>query len=192
MPRDKFATTLVSDSRSKNRPRASFWSEGYECVTLWSILIAGARQLGLLYTDPFIEDGGAGPKVMIGKLPRLFALSQLSLASKFQVCAHQTRHPSNDPTAPWRGRPWNAGGGPSVTAMALALVLAILDGLASNPPGLSACRVGLRDLKVSATSATERFQGVSCPRDFGSGFDEVLGDSVVAATYQGRAISRGP
>jgi len=96
--------------------------------------------LGWWVTGPFIEDGGTGPENLIAILTEAVRAGPVVLGfeapmyvpSKRDIGATLQQRPGEV------GRPWSAGAGASVTAMALALVPAILDRLASNVPGLKA------------------------------------------------------
>ncbi|MFS2150770.1 hypothetical protein [Rhizobium sp. Rhizsp42] len=96
--------------------------------------------LGWWITGPFIEDGGTGPEDLIVSLTEAILAGPVVLGfeapmyvpTKRDIGATLQQRPGET------GRPWSAGAGASVTAMALALVPAILDRLASNIPGLKA------------------------------------------------------
>jgi hypothetical protein len=96
--------------------------------------------LGWWITGPFIEDGGTGPDQMIAKLTEAIRSGPVVLGfeapmyvpAKRELSATLQQRPGE------AGRPWSAGAGASVTAMALALVPAILDRLAANVPEIVA------------------------------------------------------
>ncbi|MGO6947030.1 hypothetical protein [Rhizobium johnstonii] len=104
--------------------------------------IGSPRQgnLGWWITGPIIEDGGTGPEDMIANLieavragPAILGFeAPMYVPAKRDIRATIQQRPGE------AGRPWSAGAGASVTAMALALVPAILDRLASNVPGITA------------------------------------------------------
>lgn len=98
------------------------------------------RNLGWWITGPFIEDGGTGPEDMIRALTE--ALHQGPMVLGFEAPMHVPVKRDIQATIQQRpgeaGRPWSAGAGASVTAMALALVPAILDRVAANVPGATA------------------------------------------------------
>jgi len=96
--------------------------------------------LGWWITGPFIEDGGTGPEdLIVGLTEAIFAgpvvlgfEAPMYVPTKRDIVATLQQRPGE------AGRPWSAGAGASVTAMALALVPAILDRVAANVPSLKA------------------------------------------------------
>ncbi len=115
--------------------------------------IGSPRQgnLGWWITGPFIEDGGTAPENMIAKLTEAVRAGPVVLGfeapmyvpTKRDLRATLQQRPGE------AGRPWSAGAGASVTAMALALVPAILDRLAANVLGLTAWQDWTRKPEVA-------------------------------------------
>ncbi|MBY3328896.1 hypothetical protein HFO02_36070 [Rhizobium laguerreae] len=96
--------------------------------------------LGWWITGPFIEDGGAGPEDMIAGLTEAVRVGPVVLGfeAPMYVPAKRDIRSTIQQRPGEAGRPWSAGAGASVTAMALALVPAILDRVAANALGISA------------------------------------------------------
>ncbi|WJH38442.1 hypothetical protein N7E02_07415 (plasmid) [Aliirhizobium terrae] len=96
--------------------------------------------LGWWVTGPFSEDGGTDPDKMIAALTEAVRMGPTVLGFEATMYVPAKRDIRN--TLQQRpgeaGRPWSAGAGASVTAMALALVPAILDRIAANVPGATA------------------------------------------------------
>lgn len=96
--------------------------------------------LGWWVTGLFIEDGGTGPEQMITALSEAVRTGPVVLGfeapmyvpAKRDIKATIQQRPGE------AGRPWSVGAGASVTAMALALVPAILDRIAAAVPGAAA------------------------------------------------------
>ncbi|NKL22557.1 hypothetical protein [Rhizobium leguminosarum] len=104
--------------------------------------IGSPRQgnLGWWITGPFIENGGTGPEDMIASLTEAVRAGPVVLGfeAPMYVPAKRDIRATIQQRPGEAGRPWSAGAGASVTAMALALVPAILDRVASNVPGVIA------------------------------------------------------
>lgn len=104
--------------------------------------IGSPRQgnLGWWITGPSIEDGGTGPEDMIAKLTKAVQAGPVVLGfeAPMYVPAKRDIRATIQQRPGEAGRPWSAGAGASVTAMALALVPAIFDRLAFNVPGITA------------------------------------------------------
>ncbi len=87
-----------------------------------------------------MEDGGTDPDKMIAALTEVVRMGPTVLGFEAAMYVPAKRDIRN--TLQQRpgeaGRPWSAGAGASVTAMALALVPAILDRVATNVPGVTA------------------------------------------------------
>lgn len=96
--------------------------------------------LGWWITGPFIEDGGTGPDQMITALIDAVRAGPVILGfeAPMYVPAKRDMKATIQQRPGEAGRPWSAGAGASVTAMALALVPAILDRIAANVPGTAA------------------------------------------------------
>ncbi len=104
--------------------------------------IGSPRQgnLGWWITGPFIEDGGTGPEDLVANLTEAVKSGPLLLGfeAPMYVPAKRDIRATIQQRPGEAGRPWSAGAGASVTAMALALVPAILDRLSANVPGIRA------------------------------------------------------
>ena len=101
--------------------------------------IGSPRQgnLGWWITGPFIEDGGTDPENLIANLTEAVRTGPVVLGfeAPMYVPAKRDIRATIQQRPGEAGRPWSAGAGASVTAMALALVPAILDRVATNVPG---------------------------------------------------------
>ncbi len=96
--------------------------------------------LGWWVTGPFIEDGGTDPDKMIAALTEAVRIGPtvLGFEATMYVPARRDIRDTLRQRPGEAGRPWSAGAGASVTAMALALVPAILDKIAANVAGAMA------------------------------------------------------
>lgn len=92
--------------------------------------------LGWWVTGPFIEDGGTDPDKMIAALIEAVRMGPtvLGFEATMYVPAKRDIRDTLQQRPGEAGRPWSAGAGASFTAMALALVPAILERLAANVP----------------------------------------------------------
>jgi hypothetical protein len=104
--------------------------------------IGSPRQgnLGWWITGPFIEDGGTGPEDLIANLVEAVKAGPVILGfeAPMYVPAKRDLRAAIQQRPGEAGRPWSAGAGASVTAMALALVPAILDRLSLAVPCVTA------------------------------------------------------